>query len=77
MTERYCVNCKHFSPGGLDGPECHRPLSASIDPVTGQPGDRLRAFCSVERRPGSAGIFRRRQRCGPSALFFTPKAQPQ
>jgi len=64
---KYCVNCKHFSPAQRDDDshqyaKCAR--TASISLVTGTTNRAQLTYCTIER--GSAVL----SKCGPEGQFF-------
>lgn len=82
-----CITCRHFRPGMLlrsmmqYHDRCMRPTGTTTDPVHGEQVVLLDAQALKERRPGKAGIFHRRDRCGPDATYWaerptTPPSRP-
>jgi hypothetical protein len=49
-----------------------RLVEHPIDLVTGGTKGRMNGYCYIERRP--RGIFYKRDRCGPDARYFEPRA---
>ena len=71
---KFCKDCEHYRPLMMVGILCKRPLSEEVDPVQGVVTKLNSEHASDERRP--RGLIFGRNRCGPDAIHFTPRATP-
>lgn len=65
MSQKYCINCKHFSPAKDDPEHQYARCSYSQSPslVTGLPQRNNMPYCLVARMDGP-------NKCGVAAIYF-------